>query len=102
MELPRSARLNVNIPVTATDAAGDPQVLTGIDVALLPPRTTPTSATTWTAATYAAGFATVLLAGPDADDTDALAVPVAGADLWVRVVDNPEVVVVRAGRVAVV
>lgn len=87
--------------ITATLPDGSPVTLTGVDVALLTPRSTPTAATTWTAATYVNGVATVLLAGPAADTTGALAVPTGGADLWIRVTDNPEVTATRVERITV-
>lgn len=85
--------------VTAALPDGSPVAVTGVDVALLPPRATPTADTVWTATEVTAGVATVLLAGPEADDTDALAVPAAGADLWLRLTDIPEVLAVRVERV---
>lgn len=77
--------------------------LTGVtlaSVALLSPRSKPTLATTWTAATYAGGVVTVLLAGPDADPTGALAVPTT-ADLWVKVTNGTEVDAELVERVSV-
>lgn len=99
--LSRIDRLYREYDVTATLAGGGPATLTGVDVALLPPRTTPTGATTWTPATYASGVATVLLAGPDADTTGALVVPEGGADVWIRVVDTPEVDAEKVERISV-
>lgn len=87
--------------VTATLPDGTAATLAGVDVALLPPRTTPTGETMWTAATYSAGTATVLLAGPDADPGDALVVPATGADLWLRVTDNPEIDAERVERIII-
>lgn len=101
MNLGRIDRLYVDVVVTATAKDGTPQTLTGVDVALLAPRATPTAATTWTAATYAGGVASLLLAGPDADPTGALVVPATGADLWLRVVDNPETITALVGRITV-
>ena len=99
--LSRIDRILREYDVTATLPGGGPATLTGVDVALLPPRATPDGDTTWTAADYAAGVATVLLAGPDADDTDALVVPSGGADLWIRVTDSPEVDAERVERLTV-
>lgn len=99
--LSRIDRLYRRYTVTATLAGGGPATLTGADVALLTPRSKPTGATVWTATDYAAGVATVLLAGPDADDTGALAVPAGGADLWIRVVDSPEVDAELVERISV-
>lgn len=101
MQLNRIDRKYAKVTVTATDADGDPTPLTAVDVALLPVGSTPKAATAWTASTYADGVATVLLAGPDADPTNALPVPAAGADLWIRVVDIPEVDAAKVGRIAV-
>jgi hypothetical protein len=102
VELSRIDRQYVDIDVAATLADGTPATLAGIDVALLPPRVSPTATTTWAPAAYASGTATVLLAGPDASSTDALVVPLGGADLWLRAVDNPEVTARRITRVSVV
>lgn len=87
--------------VTATAADGNPATLDAVAVALLPPRTTPTAATTWTAGTYTGGVLTVLLAGPDASGAGALSVPAAGADLWVKVTDTPEIDAQRIERITV-
>jgi hypothetical protein len=92
VNLGRIERQYARITVTATLADGAPADLAGVDVALLPPRSKPTADTTWTAADWADGNATVLLAGPDAAAVaGALTVPAGGADLWVRVTDTPEV-----------
>lgn len=101
VQISRIDRLYRYYDVTATLPNGSPATLTGVTVALLPPRTRPTGATTWTAATYAAGVATVLLAGPDADPTGAVVVPSGGADLWIKVVDTPEVDAERVERITV-
>lgn len=87
--------------VTATDAVGAPADPVGVDIALLPPRATPTTATVWVAADYADGEATVLLAGPEAEPAGALVVPAGGADVWLRITDNPEVDAERIERITV-
>lgn len=99
--LSRIDRLYRDYDVTATLRDGGPATIDGADVALLTRGTTPTSATTWTATTYAAGVATILLAGPDADPTGALVVPAAGADLWIRVTDTAEVDAEKVERIYV-
>lgn len=101
LALSRIDRLYRQYTVTATLAGGGAATLTGADVALLAPRTTPTSATVWVAASYATGVATVLLAGPDADPTGALVVPEGGADVWIRVTDTPEVDAEYVERISV-
>lgn len=101
LTLSRIDRLYRDYTVTATLRTGGAAVLTGVQVALLTPRAAPTAATVWTAATYAAGVATVLLAGPDADPTGAIPVPAGGADLWIRVTDTPEVDAQRVERITV-
>lgn len=99
--LSRIDRVYRDYDVTATLRTGGPATITGVTVALLTPRTTPTAATVWTTATYAAGVATVLLAGPDADPTGAVVVPSGGADLWIRVSDSPEIDAARVERISV-
>jgi hypothetical protein len=81
----------INVAAVFAKAGIDPlPTVTGADVALLPKHTFPTSATTWTAAAFSAGVATVLLAGPDATSSGAVVVS-ADADLWLRVTSTPEV-----------
>ncbi|MGZ4617194.1 MAG: hypothetical protein ACXV3F_00390 [Frankiaceae bacterium] len=101
VNLSRIDRKYADYPITVTLRDGTTVTPAGVDVALLPPRTGPTSSTTWTAAQFTAGTATVLLAGPDADPTGALAVPVGGGDLWFRITDSPEVEAVKADRITV-
>lgn len=101
MDLTRVSRKYVEFTVTATGADGQAITLTGVDVAVLAPRATPDATTVWTAADYAAGVASVLVAGPDAPADGALPVSGRGADLWVRVTDIPEIDVARVGRITV-
>lgn len=97
----RTERLYRDYTVTATLKNGNPATPTGVDIALLPPRTAPAVSTTWTATTYSSGVATVLLAGPDAAGSGALVVPADGADVWLRVTDNPEIDTALIERIAV-
>lgn len=102
MELSRIDCQYVDLEVTATLRDGTAATLTGVDVAILPYRTRPTAATAWTASTYAAGVATVLISGPDAGGVpNALVVPDGGGELWVRVVDAPEVDAARVAFISV-
>lgn len=101
LTISRIDRVYRNYTITATEADGTAAVLAGVDVALLSPRATPTASTTWTAATYAAGVATVLLAGPDGSGSGALVVPAGGADLWIRITDDPEIDAEMVERIAV-
>jgi hypothetical protein len=95
-------RLYRKYDVTALDADGQPAALAAVSAALIPPRTTPTALTEWTTATFDGDTATVLLAGPDASDNDgALIVPAAGADLWLRVADTPEIDAELVERISV-
>jgi hypothetical protein len=101
MNLSPIDRRYVHFPVTATLADGSPVTLTGVDVALLPFRTPPSAATTWTAASYSSGTATVLLTGPAADPTGGVELPAGGAVLWARVTDNPEIQAVPVGSISI-
>lgn len=101
MQLSPVDKVYISIPVTATLLDGSPATLTGVDVAVLPPRTPPDDTTTWMASTYAGGAATVLVAGPDADPAGALVLPVEGGAIWIRVTDSPEVQAVKAGSVVI-
>lgn len=101
-DIPRLDRRYRYYDVAAAMPNGDPATLDGVSVALLPPRTPPDETTVWTTAEYVGEVVTVLLAGPEADDTDAtLVVPDGGADLWIRVVDEPEVMTARVERISV-
>jgi hypothetical protein len=99
MEFTRISRKYVHIPVTATLADGNPAPLAGVDVTLLPVNHRPDADTAWTAADYADGVGTVLIAGPDADPDGALPLA-ADADLWIRVTDTPEVDAVKVTRMS--
>lgn len=91
--------LQLEFDVTATEANDDPATIAGVDCAILPHRTGPSSTTTWKAATWmppaggTPGFARLIIAGPDATDpgSSGFRLPAEGADLWARVTDNPEV-----------
>lgn len=100
-ELSRVERLYRDYTVTAVLRGGGPATVTGVDVALVTPRTAPTGTTVWTPTTYEGGVATVLLAGPDASGSGAVVVPAGGADLWLRVTDTPEVDVAHIERITV-
>lgn len=100
-ELSRIDRKYRDYTVTATLKNGSPATLTGVSVAILPSGTRPTGTTVWTAATYAAGVATVLFAGPDADPTGAITVPAGGGYVWIKVTDTPEVDAERIERAIV-
>ena len=91
----------VKIPVTAALANGTAVTLTGIDVAAVPKRTAISATTVWTASTYTAGTATILVAGPAATATGALPIPAGGADIYIRETDNPEVVAVKVGSISI-
>jgi hypothetical protein len=101
MNLSPVDRRYVHFPVTAALADGTPVTLAGVDVAVLPFRTTPSAATSWAPASYSSGQATVLVTGPFADPTGALPLPLGGATLWARVSDNPEIQAVPVGFISV-
>lgn len=101
MILSRVARKYAYVHVTATLADGTPADPDTVEAVLLGPYETPKGATVWKPVTYADGVASLLLAGPDADPTDAFAVPADGASLWLRATDYPETDVARIDRVIV-
>lgn len=88
MRLDRAAREYVRWPFTS-DA--DPP-LTAADVWL---------AGAWHPATVAASEVVLLLAGPDADDEDAVVLPLGGHVPRIRFPDNPEVLVEPGGFIVV-
>lgn len=93
--LPRVAAKYADITVTATLATGAPTTISGVDVALVPPGSTPTATTVWVASRWVSPVAQVLLIGPLATvgspPTYSLTVPAVGGDLWARVTDTPEI-----------
>jgi hypothetical protein len=95
VHITRITKKYVDVQVAATLRTGGAATLTGIDVAALPPGGKPRADTIWTPAQFTAGVATFLVAGPDANATDALQVPEGGCDIWGRIVDQPEVDVAR-------
>jgi hypothetical protein len=102
MNLGRIERQYAHFPVTATLHDGTDADLSDVSVALVPRSAAPTAATAWTPVTVTDGRVRVLLAGPDAEAADgALTVPDDGAELWVRVLDSPEVDTVKVERVQV-
>lgn len=104
----RITELFVECTVHPTDADGNTVIITGVQAALLPYLAkSPTSSTVWKSAIYdsTAHTAKVLIYGPDAADpgqTYAFALPVGGGDLWIRVVDSPEVVPEMLARIELV
>lgn len=102
MDLPRIGRKYGHVTVEATVAGGLDAVLSGIDVALLPPGEAPNATTQWTPTSYKDGVGTILLAGPEADPTGALPVSADLAHVFARVVDGAEVDVALIGIVRVV
>jgi hypothetical protein len=93
--LPKVAAKYVNITATATLATGVPTTIAGVDVAVVPPGTTPTAVTAWVSSHWVAPVAQVLLIGPAAMVANppaySLHIPATGGDLWARVLDTPEV-----------
>ncbi len=101
LTMSRIDRVRREYDVTATLPSGAATTVATVGVALLPPRTRPTGATTWTDVTVTSGVAPVLYAGPDASPTGALIVPAGDADAWMRAVDGPEVITSRIERITV-
>jgi hypothetical protein len=96
-DVTRISRLGVrqvSLPVTAVDNATHQAVtLAGVDLTLLAVGSMPDDTTVWTASTYASGVATALVVGSlvTSPPSGALVVPDAGAGLWARITDTPEV-----------
>lgn len=102
LEWTRVTRKNIRVPITARLANGGPTSIGGVEIALLPQRSTPDADTVWATATYLDGIATVLVAGPDVDPGGGLLLPEGGADIYGRVIDNPEIDVAFVGRIDLV
>lgn len=88
MRLPRTARKNVEVDVTATLPNGQPATVTGVRFALCD-HGGPTAATTWLDGSFTAGtggapaVGSVVLTGRDATTTtNSLTLTVARAELW--------------------
>lgn len=99
MDLSLIDKVYATFPLVVKDASGNTVTPSAVAVAFLPFRTSPTTSTPWTAVTYASGSVTVLLAGPLADQSGAVAVPSGGGYLWARITDSPEVEAVRVAWV---
>lgn len=100
--LTRISRKYFHIDVTPLNADGQLITIPGVDVALLPIDTYPSSSTVWTAVLYSNNTASVLLAGPDATLTAGAMRVTTAVDVWIRVTDNPEIDAQLAGRVRVI
>jgi hypothetical protein len=94
-ELGRTTKKIMHADLTVTLESGAPAIPSGgVDVVLVPQRTRPTTTSPWRPADAydgSTGETRFTVAGPNADPTDAHVVPAAGADVWVRVRDFPEV-----------
>jgi hypothetical protein len=105
LTLPRIGRKYVHIAVTATRYDRSPATITGVQVALLPPDDPPDADTVWHPAVFDEGDAVLLVEGPDAepspDPIGAVAVPVGELEVWVRIVDHPEIDATAVGRLRV-
>lgn len=96
----RITRKLLKLPLTATDADGQPVTIEAVGIALLPQRSGPDADTVFAEADVvpvpgdpdSKVVAAVLAAAPDADQGGgAVAVPEGGADVYARVNDVPEV-----------
>lgn len=102
LQLSRIDRVERQYDVTAVLPDGSPVVVTALDFALTPPRSGVTGATVWTTFPVTGGIVTVAYAAPDAtDQTNALAVPLGGADAHAREVDGSLVKAVKIERITV-
>jgi hypothetical protein len=101
MNMSRIDRVYGYVSVTVTDIDGNPTTVAGVDVALLPPQLEPDGDTVWHPTAPVNGKGQVLFVGVDADPTDGLVVPEGDADVWGRVIDNPEVLTAKVGRISV-
>lgn len=89
MILTRVDRRSGTVTVSVKDAQNQAVAITAVSLAVVPFGSGPTSTTSWTAYSY--GPTAVVIAGPDADPTGAVAVPTGGGVLWgqVTVSGNP-------------
>lgn len=86
---------------TFTDSTGATVTPASVDVVAVPKRTQLTTGLTWTPATLTAGKLRVLYAGPAADPTGAIPIPAAGADVYIRVTDTPEIQAVKVDTIVI-
>jgi hypothetical protein len=101
LHLSRIARKYLYPNATVTLADGTKVDPSSVDVVLLLGRGTPTGDTEWTEVPLSPQGRRILVAGPDADPTDAVVIPPGGADLWIRVLDEPEVDVTESRRIEI-
>lgn len=83
------------------DATG-PLPLTSVDLAFLAAGR-PNKDTVWSPYSVSGGEVALVLAGPEvvSPPADAVVIPAGGADLWIRLQDNPEVDVIKVERIVV-
>lgn len=101
IHMTRIDRVPVTVTVTATNADGSAGTVTGLDVAAVPTSGGPDASTKWRATTFATGTGSFTLSGPDADPTGAVAIPAAGAALYVRDTGADHTQATLAGRVSI-
>lgn len=101
MDISPIDKVPASFPISGTDDLGNPVTLTSVAVAFLPFRTDPSAATTWTPATVSNGRVSLILAGPAADPTGAIPVPVGGGYLWAKDTESSTVQAVRVGFVSI-
>lgn len=102
MQISAIDRQYVHITTSITLHDGTPASVSSLEGAIVRTGTTPGASQAWVTATALAGKWRLMLAGPYADSTGALVVPFVGGDLWVRVVDNPEILAKFAAHIDVV
>ncbi len=102
MKLNRAARKYVDIPVQVKLRNGKVVSVATIDVAILAPGTSPVLSTVWTTVPVTANRATILLLGPEAVVVPGgFMIPLAGADVWIRIIDAVEIDPVKVEHVSV-
>lgn len=90
MIITRLDRRGGKVTVKVIDDQHQPVTVTSLNLAVLPFETGPDANTSWNPYTYSSGV-TVIIAGPDADSTNAVVVPDGGGVLWgqVSISGNP-------------
>jgi hypothetical protein len=101
LRLSRIARKYLYPNATVTLADGTKIDPSNVHAVLILGRGTPTGDTEWIEVPLSPQGRRILVAGPDADPTDAVVIPPGGADLWIRVVDEPEVDVTESRRIEI-
>ena len=103
MNLPRIGRKYGFVTLEALNHDKTPATVAGIEVAVLHDGLKPDATTVWVAMNQDGTEYSYLFSGPDAPAYGGphIVVPTEGVSVWCRITDDPEIDVVKVGRITV-